>query len=189
MLLPSFLSVGALALTANAFLIPFEVVDDGEVSQKLRPLASQTQKIQLDCSNCPFALKSERHGRHEWTNDVKSNLEMEFFVDGNQVALNGKPFYPIRFPYIPPALTVKQVEKADNELSKEAYDGDLLISYSLEVDEKHFPKDGADATVIVMTIMGLEGQMINIDNIKISLLKPNNSKVIFLSFHFARSFT
>lgn len=187
MLLP-FLSVGAFALAANSFLIPLDVIEDIEVSKTLEPLISQPQKVQLDCSTCPFALNSKRNGIHEWTNDAKSDLEMEFSVEGNKVSLNGKPFYPISFPNIPPALSVKQVQKANDKESSaknwEAYDGDLVMSYSLEVDEKHFPKDGADATVIVMTIMGLEGQMINVDNVEIKLLTPDNSTVVPLIFCF-----
>lgn len=180
------LSVGAFALAANSFLIPLGIIEDVEVSTNLESLTSQSQKVQLDCSTCPFALKSDRHGKHEWTNDVKSDLEMEFSVEGNKVSLNGKPFYPISFPNIPPALSVKQVQKTDDEeLSAkkwEAYGGDLVMSYSLEVDEKRFPNDGADATVILMTIMGLEGQMIHVDDIEINLLRPDNSKVMLLLF-------
>lgn len=177
----SLLSLGAFALTANSFLVPLEVVEDTDISQNFEALIPHSQKVQLDCSTCPFALKSDQNGHHGWTNDIKSDLEMEFSTEGGKISLNGKPFYPINFPYIPPALSVKQVRKADNEdpsaETVEAYDGDLTMSYSLEVTEKHFSQENANGVVIVMTIMGLEGQMINVDNIEICVLKQNNSKV------------
>lgn len=179
-MLSTLLSASVFALAANSFLIPIDIIQDVRVSE-LAPLAPQSQTIRLDCSSCPFALSSERNGRHEWTNDVKSDLEMEFSVDGSSISLNGKPFYPINFPHIPPALSVKQIQKTnDGDTSAKKWEGyhkALTMSYSLEIDEKHFPENGADAIKIVMTIMGLEGQMIQVDAVEIKVLKQANGKV------------
>lgn len=185
MILPTLLSAGTLAVAAQAFLLPLEVVETAEVSKQLSPFVGQSQEIDLDCSSCPFALDSTRHGLHEWTNGQKSDLKLNFATGGNKLRLNGVPFYPITFPEIPPVLTAKQVAKKDAEGMStkvwDAYRGDLKLSYSLEVNDiKHFAnpdEQEADVVTIVISIMGLEDQMVQVDDIHIKLLKEANSAV------------
>lgn len=185
MILPTLLSAGTLAVAAHAFLLPLEVVETAEVSKQLSPFVGQSQELDLDCSSCPFALESTRHGLHEWSNSQKSDLKLKFATGDNKLRLNGVPFYPIAFPQLPPLLSAKQVAKNDDEgmssqVSK-AYQGDLKLSYSLEINDiKHFAnpdEQEADVVTIVMSIMGLDDQMVKVDDIHIKLLKEANSAV------------
>lgn len=190
MILSTVLSAGSLAVAAHGFLLPLEVVPTAEVptaevSKSLIPFVSQSQEIDLDCSSCPFALESSRNGLHEWTASQKSDLKLNFATANGKLTLNGEPFYPIAFPGIPPVLSVKQVAKKDEDAvsSKvwEAYPGELKLSYSLEVnDVKHFANpDEAEADLISVTlsIMGLDDQMVHVDDVHIKLLKEANSAV------------
>lgn len=185
MILPTLLSAGTLAVAAQAFLLPLEVVETAEVSKQLAPFVGQSQEIDLDCSSCPFALESSRHGLHEWTSSPKSDLKLNFATGDGKLRLNGVPFYPINFPELPPVLSAKQVAKKDAEgMSTKVpnpYHGDLTLSYSLEVnDVKHFAnpdEEEADVVSVVISIMGLDDQMVQVDDIHIKLLKDANSAV------------
>lgn len=180
MLFPICLSA-AFALTANAFLLPPEAARDSKAATKniapniINPLS---RSIALDCSDCPFALESQRNGRHEWTNSVKSNLQLQFTSESGQLRLNGVPFYPVTPPFTPAPLTAKQVQK-DVEQKIEGYSGDLRLSYSLEVDneKKHFPVPGQEAILseMILSIMGLDNEVIRVDDIKIKALSLPNS--------------
>lgn len=183
MMLPTLLSIGTFALSAQAFLLPLDFAETAEVAKSLKPFVSQSKEVDLDCSTCPFALQSTRHGLHEWTNSQKSDLKLKFSTANNKLSLNGVPFYPTAFPDLPPVLAVKQVAKKDGgEASTkewEAYSGDLKLSYSLEIDNvKHFANPDepeADLVSIVISIMGLDDQMVQVDDIQIRLLKEANS--------------
>lgn len=180
MLFPTFLSAG-FALTANAFLLPPEAARTFEAATKniapntINPLS---RSVALDCSDCPFALESQRNGRHEWTNSVKSNLQLHFTSDSHKLKLNGVPFYPVVPPFTPAPLTAKQIQKDVGE-KIEGYSGDLRLSYSLEVDneKKHFPVPGQEAILSEMTlsIMGLDNEVIRVDDIKIKALSLPDS--------------
>ncbi|KAL8851180.1 MAG: hypothetical protein Q9221_003900 [Calogaya cf. arnoldii] len=175
MLFPTLLSAG-FALTANAFLLPPEAARTFDAAKKnfapnsIDPLS---RSISIDCSDCPFALESQRNGFHEWTNSVKSNLQLRFTSEGNKLKLNGVPFYPITQPFTPAPLTAKQTKKGEGEKA-EGYTGDLRLSYSLEVgnEKKHFPVPGQEAILSEMTlsIMGLDNEVIHVDDIKIKAL-------------------
>lgn len=187
MILPTLLSAGTLAVAAHAFLLPLEVVETAEVSKQLSPFVGQSQEIDLDCSSCPFALDSTRHGLHEWTTEQKSDLKLNFATGDNKLRLNGVPFYPIPFPELPPVLSAKQVAKKDAEdmstkvWNEHRYRGDLKLSYSLEINDiKHFAnpdEDEADVVTVVISIMGLDDKMVQVDDIHIKLLKEANSAV------------
>lgn len=192
MLLPTLLSAGALALTANAFLLPLEIVEKiphlevpggdvpDEVAQSHQGFEvthSEFQTVRLDCSTCPFALESDRKGRHEWAANVKNELELKFSSENGKVSLNGKPFYPVSNPPLPPILSAKQIQKESDAAAKkwEGYHGDLTLSYSLEIEsKKHFNKDKANLLSIVFTIMGLDGEMVNVDDIKILVIETDH---------------
>lgn len=179
MLLPTLLSAGALALTANAFLLPLELVEkvDGLETLSGDIPDSLVQTIRLDCSTCPFALDSVRKGRHEWATKVSNELELNFSSENGRVSLNGKPFYPISNPPLPPILSAKQIQKVGDASVKkwEGYHEDLTLSYSLEIEnKKHFSKDKANLLSIVFTIMGLDGEMVNVDDIEILVIETEN---------------
>lgn len=165
------------ATSSLAFLIPGEINTDDLPKADFLPasIVTNSQTVNLDCSTCPFALNSQRDGAHEWTNDVESELEMTFETDGKALKLNSVPFYPIANPILPPILYVSQSKKDGQSSNMEGYDGNLRVSYSLEFDEKKF-EDNSLVT-IVMTIMGLDGQMIRVDDIKVTAIKQQDGTV------------
>ncbi|KAL8939834.1 MAG: hypothetical protein Q9211_002562 [Gyalolechia sp. 1 TL-2023] len=187
MLVPALLSAG-FVLAANAFLLPPEVVNRVEAAKNnIAPALTnpQVRTVNLDCSNCPFALSSQRNGRHEWTNSVKSDIELKFAAEKDKLKLNGVPFYPVTPPFAPAPLSVKQTRKSGNAetTSDNGFDGDLTLSYSLEIadQKKGFPTPGVDATVteITLSILGLDNEVVHVDDIKIktlSLPNPANGK-------------
>ena len=178
MLLPTLLSLGAFGLAAQAFVLP-EVNDqlDSDQPDAIATLNVEpsTHLIKLDCSSCPYALRSDRNGVHEWTADVASDLEMSFDSEGNTLKFNGIPFYPITNPTLPPTLFVAQNKKDGEVSTMEGYHGNLRLSYSLEYDEKKF-EDNTLVSVL-MTVMGLDGQMVNVDNIEIKAIMDSEGKV------------
>lgn len=181
MLVPTLLSAG-FALTANAFLLPLNVANKYEAAKNhITPtlLNPQFRDIILDCSDCPYALASKRNGLHEWTNSVKSDLEMTFTAEENKLKLNGVPFYPVTPPFTPAPLTAHQIKKPEDKeaVSKEGYDGDLSLSYSIEVHDmkgSSGPEQGATATEITFSILGLDNEVAHVDDIKIKTLSLPN---------------
>lgn len=178
MLLPSLLPVSALGVAAQAFLLP-EIANlpDTHNSNNVVPaiVDHNTQVINVDCSTCPYALNSDRDGVHEWTADVASDLEMKFETDGKVLKLNGVPFYPNPNPNLPPLLSVSQ-KKKDGEISTmEGYHGQLRMSYSVEFAAKKFE----DHTLVrlLLTVMGLDGQMVRVDDIEIKAIKSEDGTV------------
>lgn len=191
MLAKQLFSASALALTANALLVPtgmlekvdseFKAFDDAfmeEISQNFNGVEvvdKNSKTVHLDCSTCPFALKSERNGQHEWISDTKSDLEMTFAIEDGKLSLNGVPFYPMSNT-IPPILAVKQIrrESEASEGHHEAYEGELIMSYGLEIENKRSTEENADVVSIIISIMGLEDQMIRVDDIKIKLVETKD---------------
>ncbi|MCJ1225191.1 hypothetical protein MMC12_001840 [Toensbergia leucococca] len=173
MLLPTFLSTTAFALTATAFLIPPEVSNDALKASNLISSAvnPDTQSINLDCSTCPFAIAA-----NEWIFGVDNELVVNFVAEDSHLKLNGVPFYP-GSSSMPEPLFAKQVKKDDSQSTKnvEAYDGDRRLSYSLEFKPEVKPINGdKDSPVVVpiaMQILGLDGAVVNIDSIEILALK------------------
>lgn len=191
MLAKQLLSASALALAANALLVPtgmlekvgseFKAFDDSfteEISKNfngVEVVKTNSKTVHLDCSTCPFALKSERNGQHEWIFGTKSDLEMTFATEDGKLTLNGVPFYPISNT-LPPILAVKQVQK-ESEASEghhEAYEGELIMSYGLEIENKKSTEENAEVVSIIISIMGLEDQMINVDDINIKLVETKD---------------
>ena len=166
----SYLSLGALAVTANAFLVP--LYTDDKVATNDLAITQGPQTINLDCTSCPYALKSERNGQHEWTNDVASDLEMNFEVVNNAITFNGATIFPMTSPGLPPVLTVKQNVKSGVETSMEGLDRNLGLSYSLETASKPF-EDGNSLIIITISAMALDGQMIRVDDIEIKAIKDS----------------
>lgn len=197
--IPTFLSTAALALTVNAFLIPPEIADEVQAAQhaKAGRLHNALEKakakageilpqvvdhnsygLKLDCASCPFALKSERNGVHEWTNDVESDLLMHFAAKDDQLLFNGKPFYPITVDKMPGLLYVPQVRKASQSgKGLEGYDKDLKLSYTLEFETKG--ETAEDSLIdIKITVLGIDGQMVKIDDVDIKVNKHKADGVL-----------
>ena len=173
MLIPSTL---LFATSTLALLIP-DITTDHQPETNFLPalIDTNTQSINLDCSSCPFALHTQRNGAHEWTNDVESELSMKFESDSKALKFNGVPFYPTTNPILPPTLFVSQSKKDGQSSNMEGYDGNLRLSYSMEYDEKKF--QDKSLVTILMTVMGLDGQMINVDNIEITAIKEQDGTV------------
>ena len=164
------------ATSSLAFLIPEINTEDQPKSDFLPTfIETNSRTVNLDCSTCPFALNSQRNGAHEWTDDVESVLEMKFETEGKALKFNSVPFYPISKPAFPSALYVSQTKKDGQSSGMEGYDGNLRLSYSMEYDEKKF-EDNSLVTVL-MTVMGLDGQMIKVDNIEVTAIKEQDGTV------------
>ena len=150
---------------------------DAHTSNRVVPTIVQfeNQVINLDCSTCPYALNSDRNGVHEWTADVASDLEMKFESDGKVLKFNGVPFYPTSNPTLPPLLSVSQKKKDGEVSTMEGYHGQLRMSYSVEYSTKKI-KDHTLVTLL-MTIMGLDGQMVKVDNVEIKAIKGDDDIV------------
>lgn len=179
MLYPSFLSVGAFALTANSFLIPGDVeafTDKEVLHPAVSPNQQRQQHVTLDCSSCPYALNSERNGVHEWISGVGSDLEMTVDSQDGALRLNEVPFYPIQTAGLPPALHVSQQKKSDEASTAEAYQGDLRLSYSVEFNEQK-ADDSSSLITITMSVLALDGEMVKIDDLEIKAVKDVSGQV------------
>ena len=178
MLLSSLLSASVLGVAAQAFMVP-EVAElpDTHNSNNVVPaiIDHNTQIINLDCSSCLYAVKSDSNKVHEWTPGVASDLEMKFEADGKVLKFNGVPFYPKTDPTMPPLLSVSQKKKDGEVSTMEGYDGQLRMSYSVEYSTKQF-KDHSLVTLL-MTVMGIDGQMIKVDNVQIKVIKGRDGTV------------
>ena len=106
---------------------------------------------------------------------------MKFGTEGKTLKLNGVPFYPMSNPTIPPTLYVSQSKKDGQSSNMEGYDGNLRLSYSMEYEEKKF-EDNSLVTVL-MTVMGLDGQMIKVENIEVTAIKEQDGTVRFHPIH------
>ncbi|MCJ1247572.1 hypothetical protein MMC30_004786 [Trapelia coarctata] len=178
MLLPTFLTTTALALTANAFLIPLEVANDAQAAKAAETLANNivptAQTINLDCSTCPFAEGSAQ-GPHGWAQPgPKTNLEMKFTTSEvtQQISLNGVPFYPPSMNNIAHPLRAKQFVKPGEVVPNDIkpYKGDLGLSYSLEIRPEQV-ENGITLTPVVLQVLGIDGKMVKVDSIVIPVIK------------------
>ncbi|KAK0513136.1 hypothetical protein JMJ35_004122 [Cladonia borealis] len=182
MLLSSLLSASVLGVAAQAFMVPAVAeLPDTHNSNNVVPaiIDHNTQVINLDCSSCLYAVKSDSNKVHEWTPGVASDLEMKFEVDGKLLKFNGVPFYPKTDPAMPPLLSVSQKKKDGEVSTMEGYDGQLRMSYSVEYSTKQF-KDHTLVTLL-MTVMGIDGQMIKVDNVQIKVIKGRDGTLSLFS--------
>lgn len=179
MILSTLLSTGAFTLAAQAFLVIPDATSIPKVDDTLpATFRTKSHSVTVDCATCPFALNSLRNGAHEWTGDVESNLEINIASDDDTLTLNDVPFFPLQNPTLPPTLFVSQKKKDGEVSTMEGFEGPLKLSYSMEYSEKHFT-DKSLVTAL-MTIMGLDGQMIKVDNVEIKAIKEADGKVRIL---------
>lgn len=184
MLLPTLLTTTALALTANAFLIPLEVANDAQAAKAAETLAQNivpaAQTIDLDCSTCPFA-EASTHGSHVWAESgPKTDLEMTFSTsqETQQLSLNGNPFYPPSMSNLAHPLRAKQVLKAGEVVPNDVkpFYGDLALSYSLEVQPEQV-ENGITLTPVVLQVLGIDGKMVKVDSIVVPIIKTLSGDV------------
>jgi len=180
--LPTFLTTSALALTVSAFLVPLEVADaaiapklnDDFNAATIQP-SSESIEVELDCSTCPFALSSTRHGQHEWVAGVKSNLLLNFTVENKRLSLNGVPFHPLAPGELPQpmfAQQVKQESEAANEVQWVGAEEPLRLSFSLEFPpEQSFEESELKGQSIFFKIIAIDNEIVDVDSILIKTLK------------------
>lgn len=185
MILPSVLSTALLACTAQAFLVPTEIADKVEFSKAPNGAPSifnhNSQSIEVDCSNCPFALRSERHGHHEWIKGIKNNLVLQISAQNDELLLNGQHIYPVNPRALPSPVYVKQKKHAEDESKVTPFEGELKLSYSLSFGpEKPWVEPGLkdlSLVEITLTLLGLDNEMIVVDDLDLKVIKTGGSKV------------
>ena len=185
MILSSILSLGLLACTANAFLVPVEIAEKADFSKAPNGAPSifnhNSQTVKVDCSTCPFAVSSERHGHHEWTNGVKSDLVLDISAKDNELLLNGQHIYPVQPKALPLPITVTQKKHTDEDSEVTPYGGDLKLSYSLSFGpEKPWVEPGVDDLSLIeitLTLLGLDNEMITVDDLNLKVIKTTEGKV------------
>ncbi|MCJ1421180.1 hypothetical protein MMC32_007542 [Xylographa parallela] len=180
MLLPTFLTTTALALTANAFLVPLEVADSAKAAASAiaAGVLPSSQTINLDCSSCPFALAGAENEPHTWsTSPPKTDLVMKFdtTADKKQVTLNGVAFFPPTFITMQHMLAAHQVIQDGEVLAADVkpYSQELGLSYSIDASED-VVQDDVTLQPITFTILGLDGKVVNVDTISIPIIKAAN---------------
>ena len=181
----SVLSTALLACAANAFLVPVEIADKVDFSKAPNGAPSifnhNSQTVKVDCSTCPFAVSSERHGRHEWTNGVKNDLILDISAKGSELLLNGQHVYPVQPKSLPLPVTVTQKKQADEDSEVTPFGGDLKLSYSLSMGpDKPWVEPGMEdlsLAEITLTLLGIDGEMITVDDIKLKVIKTAEGEV------------
>ena len=183
MLFPTFLTTTALALTANAFLVPLEVADSAKaaasaIATSVLPLS---QTINLDCSSCPFALAGAENEPHTWSaSPPKTDLIMKFDTspDKKQVTLNGVAFFPPTLLTMQHMLAAHQVIQEGEVVAADVkpYSKELGLSYSIDASAD-IVQDDVTLQPITLTILGLDGKVVNVDTVSIPIIKSANGDV------------
>ena len=181
MLVPIFLTTTALALTANAFLVPLEVADSAKAAASAiaTGVLPSSQTVNLDCSSCPFAVAGAENEPHLWAaSPLKTDLVIEFDTtpDKKQVTLNGVSFFPpVLVPHI---LAAHQVVQEGEVFAKDVkpYSQELGLSYSMDVSAD-IVQDDITLQPITLTILGLDGKVVNVDTISIPIIRAPNGDV------------
>ncbi|MCJ1393387.1 hypothetical protein MMC18_006261 [Xylographa bjoerkii] len=180
MLLPTFLATTALALTANAFLVPLEVADSAKAAASAiaSGVLPSSQTINLDCSSCPFAVAGTENEPHTWSaSPPKTDLVMKFDTtpDKKQVTLNGVAFFPPTLITMQHPLGAHQVIKDGEVVAADVkpYSRELGLSYSIDASAD-IVQDDITLQPITLTILGLDGKVVNVDTISIPIIKAAN---------------
>lgn len=181
MLPPSLLFSAALALTANAFLIPLEVSDKVSTSGGLLP-GSEKQTVNLDCRGCPIALEADSSVPQEWKivdgphSQPSSRLVLDFAVEGDHVNLNGIPIYPPN----PQAVLGLRAKQTTSDESVRAYEQGVPLSTSIEVR----PVEaiiGNNAVMkvhpLAIDILGLSDHVVRTDTVRVMIVEGAEGNV------------
>jgi len=189
MILPTFLSTCALALTANALLVPphIETADlaiaDKEFWDGAEPIMVSDSKkvIALECKSCPAAVGNTDGHPSKWIDGLKTALQIEFAVDGKQLMLNGLPIYPSTMQTIAQPLEVDQIYASDEDRTTEKlFDGHIPISTSIEIHQQvEMPISNAPLGVpgmrrISIEVVGLADKVIHVDTIEVRFIEAEN---------------
>ena len=174
MRLSTFLSTAALALTANAFLIPLEVADKAIADGAKTSITTSKQTIKLDCPGCPIALKDGKWKPTKET-DSEVHLVMDFAVRDNKLTLNDRPIFP---PQNARPVGAKQELTYSEEIA-DAFTGFVPLSTGMDVQETMIRgRDGfMKIQVISYDVLGLQDQVVRVPTIKIRLAELSNGQV------------
>ena len=188
MLLPSFLSVAALALTADAFLVPPEVSSDSIASSGVLDVATafstSKQIIELECQDCHAAVGKDGvvgYRVAKSNTGTKMSVEMKFAVQDGVLLLNGGPIYPPPRPGSPPVLyTAKQTVAGP---SRDFYDGLLPLSVAVEMKKTEMI-EGSDGALkmhlIEVEAIGLGIFPIHVPTVHVKLAELEDGEVRIL---------
>lgn len=190
MLLPTLLTTSALAITATAFLIPAEVADaaveaTNVVDPKIVNDIDPKSLIGLPCTNCPYALASERNGKHEWINGVPNMLMLSLATEDKHLILNDIPIYPISkdFTAVPSAKqlkwgsTAEEVAALDEKVGS-GYGGELILSYSFEFVKEQLLED-TEAKVLEtkFQVLAIDSEIVEVPVMIIQMHKQSDGEV------------
>lgn len=192
MLLPTLFTTSALAITASAFLIPAEVANaaveaTNVVEPKLVNDIDPKNLIRLPCTGCPYALASERNGKHEWINGVPNMLMLSLATEDKHLILNDVPIYPITrdFTAVPSAKQLQMAMNAEevaalDEKVGSGYGGELILSYSFEFLQEQL-LEGTDVKVLEtkFQVLAIDSEMVEVPVMIIQMHKQSDGEVSF----------
>ena len=175
MRLSTFLSTAALALTANAFLIPLEVADKAIASNPSVSITTAKQRTAIPCTSCPVALEDGTWKTEIEKGDPESRLMMDFVVEDKQLKLNGVPIFPPQNAM--PLRATQELQHNGNGIKP--FRQPILLSTSIDIQPTMIRgKDGLmKLHVISLEVIGLQDKVVRIPSLKIRLAELPNGQV------------
>ncbi|PGH07244.1 hypothetical protein AJ80_08030 [Polytolypa hystricis UAMH7299] len=158
MMLRSFFAVGALALSASAFLIVPEV-------DAVDKLDGRRSNVELKCSGCPFPVIREDN-LAAWKDGVDSVLNIDLVAEGDRLFLNEVEILPM--PQQPVHITGTLQRQSDGQKSPP-----LPLGYALErlPQTARIGKDGLQLMSLYFTIIDIAGYPVPMDGVRIDVVK------------------
>ena len=181
--------VAASCALTTAFLLPPDVnVADGDETSLfgLDPdYSSKDQILHIPCPACAFATKDTHTEESEdevfRTSGGANTLLLNFGIssDGERLELNGKPIYPPQY-HIDAFVKGQLVAVQQVSASGEDIDVPLEVTSSgLIVDDKqHVGEAGELLTPMKYRILGLEKQLMDLQEINVALLKTEHGLLL-----------
>ena len=190
----------ACALGASALIIPPGIApaSNGEAPDlSISVVNPKNQVITIPCAECAFLTKQENVENIEedgddlfWIQGGENSLLLNFTVseDGQRLQLNGGDIYPPRQQAnwaLPETIYVKQVPSQAGLVdikSGEVRSADLEITaYGIKQSEMQALSPNGDMLVpVTFEIMGLENQVMTIDEVEIKLLKTGDGELLIM---------
>ena len=168
-----FINLLPLALSANAFLVPTEVKEDVQITNKI-PLSAKAELVQLECDGgCPVLLntKIEKGLPLVHTQEYSSKLVADVTVNGDKVLFNGRQIWPRT---IAPPLSVKQSVKGD---ISEAFEGLIPASTSLNYKDPVILVDSTTSMTIhpiSIEILSLLDVVVHAQSVEVRVAETEN---------------
>ena len=170
----------ALALTANAFLIPSDLSSASweDALGALTNRATQHQVLSLDCPSCPFASVGRPGEPITWVHGIENTLKMEFAVEDKQLSLNGVPFFPPNLDLSHPIfMSTKQELKADTGIQNiSPLAGAIPLSTQIEFKgTRVINGDDGDMKVhrISLETMGISDKVVRVPTVHLTIAEVN----------------